>query len=103
MFQEHNPDPCQRNLASALRPSLSGQFIQERAADRDPQPVIRRFLSCIGYSAVVTRRSRACAPFDGTYVDAAPFSLDLAGKRLPTQSSRLDVLVPLSVARGPGS
>ncbi len=69
----------------------------------DPQPVIRRFLSCIGYSAVVTWRSRADAPFDGTYVDAAPFSFDLAGNRRPTQSSRLDVLVPLSVARRPGT
>jgi hypothetical protein len=76
---------------------------QERAADRNPQPVIRRFFSCIGYSAVVTWRSRADAPFDGTYVDAAPFSFDLAGNRWPTQSSRLDVLASLSVARRPGT
>jgi hypothetical protein len=70
---------------------------------RHPQPVIRHFFSCIGYSAVLTWRSRADAPFDVAYVDAAPFSFDLAGNRRPTQSSRLDVHAPLSVARCPGT
>jgi hypothetical protein len=66
-------------------------------------PPIQRLFSCIGYSAVLAWRSRADAPFDVAYVDAAPFSFDLAGNRRPTQSSRLDVLVPLSVAHRPGT
>lgn len=66
-------------------------------------PLIQRLFSCIGYSAVLTWRSRADAPFDRIYVDAAPFMLDLAGKRKLTQSSRLDVLASLSLARCPGT
>ena len=66
-------------------------------------PPIRSFLSCIGYSAVLTWRSRADAPFDVAYVDLAPFMLDLTGKRAPTQSSRLDVPASLSIARCPGT
>lgn len=46
-------------------------------------PSIRRLFSCSGYSAIITRRSRAYAPFDVAYVDTAPFVLDLAGKRRP--------------------
>jgi hypothetical protein len=66
-------------------------------------PPIQRLFSCIGYSAVITWRSRADAPFDGIYVDVTPFILDLTGNRRPTQSSRLDVHASLSIARFPGT
>jgi hypothetical protein len=52
-------------------------------------PLTRRFFSSSGVSAVITRRSRAIAPFDGTYVDQ-PLSPSTRLEYLkPTQSSRL--------------
>jgi len=97
-----NPDPHSTGLRHARVPCFSHYpELRNGLPIVDPQPVIRRILSCIGYSAVVTWRSRADAPFVDTYVDAAPFCLDLAGNRTPTQSSRLDELASLSVARGP--
>lgn len=66
-------------------------------------PPIQRLFSCIGYSAVLTWRSRADAPFDGIYVDVTPFFVHLAGKHELTQSSRLDVPAFHSVTRCPGT
>lgn len=51
----------------------------QRAADLRPQPVTRCFFSCSGNSAIRTRRLGANVPFNGTYVDAAPFPVRPAG------------------------